>query len=132
MGAVLEPLGPKVAGYCPMGCGQTLHLDTKGAVRCFEYHCANNRAVHVLLADAQIDHVVSFTADSWTVKHPLRERLDDQLLGCTLGQKVAEYLDHLDTDSVSRADRPAGTFRAWQSAEDARLAAAPWHLEPIV
>lgn len=66
-----------VAGFCLMGC----------AVVCCARGCPRPFAASELLADPETEHVVDYQAGGlWTMKHPLRERLDDQLMRCQLVQ----------------------------------------------
>lgn len=94
---------PRVAGYCPMGCGDTLVLRTSGRISCTWVDCPRPSAVDELLADSEVDHQVTFYEDTFTVRHPLSERLDDQLLTCGLHQDLVD----LDGPPV-----PVGTYRA--------------------
>jgi hypothetical protein len=82
---VSEQVGyPSVQGYCPMGCGTTLFLGASGHVTCSFVDCPNPCAVDEILDDRETEHIVEFGANTFTVKHPLRERLDDALLRCEL------------------------------------------------
>jgi hypothetical protein len=73
-----------IAGaYCPMGCGETLHLMTGGLICCLGPDCPDQGAARQILADRESEHVVVFGADSYTILHPLRDRLGD-LFSCTV------------------------------------------------
>jgi hypothetical protein len=74
----------KIAGYCPMGCGQTLFVGNEGAVTCSALACSRPDAVHVILSDAEYNHVVIFGVKHFSIKHPLRERCDDEFMDCSL------------------------------------------------
>lgn len=78
-----------VAGYCPMGCGQTLFLGAGGHVTCSLIGCPRPTAVDELLHDQEIEHLVKFGEDTFTVRHPLHERLDDALMTCSLHTYIA-------------------------------------------
>lgn len=79
----------RVAGaFCPMGCGQTLSLLNTGYVHCMADGCPQPDAARKILADPEHLDVVIFGADSWTVRHPLRERLGD-LATCPVNAVVA-------------------------------------------
>lgn len=80
----------KVAGYCPMGCGSTLMLDDAGHLLCTWVSCPRPEAADLVLADREAEHQVELRADGFTVKHPLRERLDDQLVTCPLASWVEQ------------------------------------------
>ncbi|MWV50087.1 hypothetical protein GRS96_12490 [Rathayibacter sp. VKM Ac-2803] len=85
---------PLIAGYCPMGCGQTLFLGDGGFITCSWQGCPNRGAVTDLLAaDSGItEHIVQIDADDWTMRHPLRERVEGTLFGCpTAGAFFDQY-----------------------------------------
>lgn len=64
-----------------MGCGETLHLMPGGMIMCLSPRCPDQGGAQKILSDPESEHVVLFGADSFTVRHPLRERLGD-LLAC--------------------------------------------------
>ncbi|WP_416976692.1 DUF6085 family protein [Streptomyces sp. T028] len=78
--------GSAIAGYCPMGCGETLQRTQAATIACGSPHCPRPDAVAALLADQETEHVVQFDPDGFTIRHPLRERLDDDLMRCELHQ----------------------------------------------
>ncbi|MEV1295803.1 DUF6085 family protein [Pseudonocardia sp. NPDC049635] len=80
----------EVTGYCPMGCGRTLFLAAGGRVTCRHVDCPAPCAVDDLLDDRETEHVVEFADTVFTVRHPLRERLGDQLMACELHQYIAD------------------------------------------
>jgi hypothetical protein len=71
--------------YCPMGCGRTLHLMPGGMIQCLASKCPNPGAAQTILSEPEHEDVVVFGADSYTVLHPLRERLGD-LFSCQVHQ----------------------------------------------
>jgi hypothetical protein len=79
-----------VAGFCPMGCGQTLYLGEGGSVVCAS-NCPRPSAVSELLSDPETEHVVVVDSDGWSAKHPLRERIGDVLLTCGLSDAVLAW-----------------------------------------
>jgi len=81
-----------------MGCGETLFLSVDGIVTCSLLSCEQPEAVSALLEDRETDHIIWLGGeDSYTVRHPLRERLDDGLLNCPLDS----YLISLDGPPTS-------------------------------
>lgn len=82
----------KIAGYCPMGCGETLTRSDDGRVMCASPFCPTPLAVDVLLDVDETEHRGDFTADGFTLEHPLRERLEGELFLCP----VHKYLADLD------------------------------------
>ena len=82
---VLKDQRPSVQGHCPMGCGQTLFLGASGFITCATLECPRPDAASLLLEEQETDHVVDFhDDDTFTVMHPLRERLDGELSDCPL------------------------------------------------
>ncbi len=98
-----KPDDRAVQGYCPMGCGRTLFLADGGYVTCSYVHCPRRDAVADLLADTETEHIVKFGETEFTVRHPLRERLDDALMDCDL---------HSDIAAMSGPPVRPGTYRA--------------------
>src|SRR5688572_9515137 len=78
-----------VMGYCPMGCGNTLFVGDGGYITCSYAHCKNPTAVSDLLEDQETEHIVELGEDTFTVRHPLRERLNDELMTCDLHEYIA-------------------------------------------
>ena len=58
-----------------------------------------------LLNDPETEHIVSFTKTGFTVKHPLRERLNDALLSCALHRYVSELPGPPTMPGVYRASQ---------------------------
>ena len=73
-----------ITGYCPMGCGKTLFVGDGGYVTCSLIGCPEPAAVSDILDDRESEHVVNFDENTFTVRHPLRERLEDKLMQCEL------------------------------------------------
>jgi hypothetical protein len=105
-----------VQGYCPMGCGRTLFLADGGYVTCSYLHCPRRDAVVDLLADGESEHIAVFGEATFTIRHPLRERLDDALMDCVLH----EYCEALDGPPVQ-----PGRYRAVLSGERWTWTAVP-------
>lgn len=85
--------GPQVIGQCPMGCGQTLSLGEGGHVICGSRECPDPISVDKLLSvPPEVEHIVVFEdGDTFTIQHPLRERLQGDLSKCS----VQAYLCYL-------------------------------------
>ena len=79
----------KVQGYCPICRGDTLVLAIGGHITCGRLTCPRPTAVDELLEDHEIEHVVSIGDSAFMVRHPLRERLDDELMVCGLHKWIA-------------------------------------------
>lgn len=115
-------MGAKVAGHCPMGCGQTLFLGSGGYVTCSLDVCPQPDAVAEILADAEAHHIVKLDEDEFTVRHPLRERLNDELMRCSLHAWIA---------GLSGPPRKTGTYRVLTPvAGPHRWVAAHWEPMP--
>ncbi len=103
MGATVAHAFPKVAGWCPMGCGETLFLGSGGYVTCSYITCPCPDAVATILDNRETEHVVVFEDATFSVKHPLRERVDDELFECGLHGHIA---------SLDGPPAAPGTYRA--------------------
>jgi hypothetical protein len=79
-----------VQGNCPMGCGNTLFVGEGGFITCSYISCPEPDAVATLLQDRETEHVLELGEDSFTIRHPLRERLRDELMACTLHQYLTD------------------------------------------
>lgn len=84
-----------VAGYCPMGCGQTLFVGAGGRLTCSYAECPMPTAVDELLSDGDTRHLVRIDEDKFTIQHPLRERVGEahsltsgNLFSCELHKKL--------------------------------------------
>lgn len=77
--------------YCPMGCGNTLHVMAAGAIRCLRPKCPDPNAVTKLLSqpESHLD-IVTFEDGGFTVLHPLRERIGGSLFDCPVHKAVQE------------------------------------------
>ncbi|MBM7788879.1 DUF6085 family protein [Tenggerimyces flavus] len=106
---------PRVEGYCPVGCGQTLMLGAGGHVYCSYLACPEPTAVDEILHDREVEHVVTLTETDFTIRHPLRERLGDALLECHL---------HEHLRSLDGPPRKPGRYHAFQRGER-------WHWHEI-
>lgn len=79
----------EIDGYCPMGCGKTLFVGDGGYITCSFVECPRREAAAQLLEDRETEHLVTFGQVGFTVRHPLRERLDDALMSCQLHEHIA-------------------------------------------
>lgn len=91
-----------VLGYCPMGCGQTLFLASGGYITCSYAHCPNRTAVADILDDGETSHIVKIEESSFFLKHPLRERIADDLFGCAFHERLS---------ALDGPPRAPGTYR---------------------
>ena len=105
-----------VRGFCPMGCGETLHLGEGGHVYCVKRECPDPGAASSILEDRETEHVVVFTLTGFTIRHPLKERLGDALLTCDL-QKLL---------SAQGPPQVHGRYRAFKMPGDDH-----WHMEKL-
>mgnify|MGYP001569443309 FL=1 len=78
-----------VVGYCPACGSQTLFLGDGGHVTCSRLDCPRPTAADELLADDETHHVVQLGPKTFTVRHPLHERLDDALMTCGVHERIA-------------------------------------------
>lgn len=82
----------RVRGYCPMGCGQTLRLNSAGVIVCLVSGCSRPTAVSdLLLMREVIEHRVTLTPDDFQIVHPLRERFGDEIGRCQADQYLLSF-----------------------------------------
>jgi Family of unknown function (DUF6085) len=77
---------PGVRGHCPMGCGESLFLGSGGYITCGSLECPAPTAVSDLIAARpEPGHIVLFhDDDTFTIEHPVRERIAGSLFACAL------------------------------------------------
>ena len=94
-----------VRGDCPMGCGQTLLINSAGFIRCAAETCPRPTAVSELLTDVESEHIVMLQAGgNWTLRHPLLERIETDLFSCHIA-------DHVLADVVNDNAPEPGVYR---------------------
>lgn len=92
----LNPPYVRVAGFCPMGCGESLSVALGGHIVCGNPECSYPSAVHDILKDRETEHIVVADEDGFSVMHPLRERINRFQLECGVcGQLVEHQEDYL-------------------------------------
>ena len=100
----------RIQGFCPMGCGTTLFVGEGGYLTCSHLKCPRPDAVSDLLADRETEHIAEIEAKTFTIRHPLRERLDDALMECDLHAHLAR---------LAKAPVRPGRYRArWSAGVD--------------
>lgn len=103
---------------CP-ACGkEKLHLMPGGNIHCLAKGCPQPEAAYLILRDGELEHIVHIEHPdgSWTIKHPLRERINDGLFNCIIPALI--YSEGKDEGyyRVLRDDNsPDGVF--WQRIE---------------
>lgn len=110
---------PRVRGCCPMGCGETLFLASEGYVSCSWARCPNPTAVSDILATRETEHIVLIGDESFTVQHPLRERLNGDLFSCPLHGWMSDLAGPPRRPGRYRA-RAKGDGWTFEEATDAR------------
>ena len=111
-----------VYGSCPMGCGQTLQVDGLGSVTCYSANCPRPDAVQVLLADVETEHLVLVGSPlfSYTIQHPLKERLEGQLFQCPVAAEVSDTVhQRMEEPGVYRVSRGDDRQLYWELIGDA-------------
>jgi hypothetical protein len=102
-----------VQGFCPACGSRGLTLGDGGRIRCSVYGCRRPDALASIIDDGEIHHLVTFHADSFTIKHPLIERLDNALMRCTLHSELA-----LLTGPPGPATAAGSTWRVIRSSDE--------------
>jgi hypothetical protein len=84
----MRPILDIQGAYCPMGCGRRLHLMPAGVIQCLAGNCPNPSAVQEILASPETEDIVVFHENrTFTILHPLRERLGD-LWDCKIHDEI--------------------------------------------
>ncbi len=111
----------RVAGYCPMGCGETLILGAGGHVTCGDLACAEPCAPDLILHESETAHIVDIAETSFAITHPLRDRIDlTKLVDCTL---------HAYMSALAGPPRTPGRYRVALVGADPNT--RTWHFEEI-
>lgn len=98
-----------------MGCGEGLILGEGGQVWCASLLCPVPDAAARILDDAETGHIVELLAGTFTIFHPLRERLDDDLVACSLHAHVASQDEPPQPPGRYRVTGPGdGSVFAWE------------------
>jgi Family of unknown function (DUF6085) len=108
-----------VAGWCPMGCGQTLYLGEGGSVTCAS-NCPRPSAVTEILSDPETQHIIVADEDGWQGLHPLRERLDGDLLSCDLAGALVTMPPPPGRYRVTRQVRGGMVTWRWDACPESR------------
>ena len=103
---IVEDTG--IAGYCPMGCGQTLFLGSGGRITCSNHGCSRSDAVDELLAERETEHIVLLEEGTFSIQHPLRERLDGALFECSLHEWLSSQDGPPEAPGQYRVREPYG------------------------
>jgi hypothetical protein len=67
-----------------MGCGATLFVGEGGYLTCSYYECPRPDAVAEILDNRETEHLVELAETTFSLQHPLRERVDGQLFDCEI------------------------------------------------
>jgi len=95
--------------YCPMGCGQALHLMAGGLIECLAPLCPDRGAAQKILSSQEHLDVVVISGDGFAVQHPLRERLGGELFRCPVHEALVRLAGQ--GDLPDGCDGP-GRYRA--------------------
>jgi hypothetical protein len=90
--------------YCPMGCGNTLHVMQPGMIRCLLKGCHDPMAVQKILSqpESHLD-IVQIDEDGFSILHPLRERIGGGLFDCPVNKALL---------AMSAPPAPPGRYQA--------------------
>jgi hypothetical protein len=84
------PLDRAIKGYCPMGCGETLFRSDTGYITCSYEDCIDPSAVSKILKDIEVQHIVNLEETAFSIKHPLCERVEDDLFRCDIFRLIGQ------------------------------------------
>ena len=105
-----------LVGHCP-ACGrQSLFQGMGGHITCGHLECPRPTAVDELLQDDEREHIVYFEEHSFVIRHPLRERLQDELVQCVLTEHIASLPEPPVEPGRYRAMAMIGGLWKWEPA----------------
>lgn len=108
-----------VEGRCPQCGHEELKVNAANPkVYCHNPQCTRPDAVTRLLKESDPDHVLVVKEGFWTLKHPLRERLEGDLFGCEIANAVAA-LDGVEVEGDGRY------HVSWEGPDNKNLAFMP-------
>lgn len=85
---------------CPWGCGNTIHL-MSGHLICVNERCPERLGLQKILEQNRPYHLVELEATTFSIQHPLSERLNGELFRCPV---------HAQISGAPRPPKP-GTFK---------------------
>lgn len=83
-----SPGSIQMKGFCP-NCGQRTLVAKWGMVgeaelACTNLGCDDLAAASKIIGECETEHIVMCFEETYTIKHPLRERINDELYDCTI------------------------------------------------
>ncbi len=85
--AKMEENEIKVKGCCPScGCRNLALYTDVNEIVCKSKYCDDPYALHKIIQDDEIEHVVFIGAKDFSMQHPLKERVNRELLHCEQGE----------------------------------------------
>jgi hypothetical protein len=97
------PVSIRVAGFCPMGCGESLLVDQDGRMVCCAADCPRPDTLAVILGNPETEHLVQVGLTAYTIQHPLRERAESLLFSCPVHAYVSDTVHlHMGTPGLYR------------------------------
>lgn len=110
----------RVQGYCPSCGGESLFLGKGGHVTCNRVGgCKDPTVADRILDDRETDHIVCFSAESFTIRHPLRERAQgDDLFTCELHRWISRLEGPPAAPGRYRATPDGGSWRFVRLADE--------------
>lgn len=113
----------RVVGYCPE-CGQEKLGVLFNEVRCMSPLCPRPTAAAEILSDPEVAHILDHGPDGFTIRHPMKERLDDRLMECQLHNRMQIF----GKADLASGVLPAGRYRCWLEGEAPNL---KWAMQPV-
>lgn len=84
-------IGDHMKGFCPLGCPDGLVVGPdRFSLMCPSPTCPRPNAVMEILTDTE--HIIVIKdGGMYTIRHPLKERLDDELMTCFFQSRLNTY-----------------------------------------
>ena len=120
-----EHVTVRVEGFCPACGGSTLFLASGAYVTCSVIDCPNPTIVATLLEDRERNHIVRIDGGRCDVRHPLSERLGDEIEKCLL----EDWLDYVK--GVAGPLLKSGRYRAYRPGPHGSHPGTSWTFEEV-
>lgn len=116
-------MSDRLQGFCPACGSRSLFVGSGGHITCGVIGCPDPCVVDKLLDDSEVDHIVVFGSEGFDIKHPLRERANDELFDCEL---------HEYCHDLGGPPRVPGRYRARKYDDEWEFYALPELVPPQV
>jgi Family of unknown function (DUF6085) len=92
--------------HCP-ACTDPVGVNRLGKLVCRNAGCSRPTAAEEILSETELGHIIDIGDISWSMKHPLVERIRDELLKC-------DFIQYMK--NTGGPPQPPGRYRVTETA----------------